>query len=488
MADSTINEDGSVTINFPEIGKSFVFVPPAEWSLDPDSKDWHSYTLSGVVDMSDVYPLSGDVPVTLSEFQYAIRQQSAPEWADILPGANLLYYDSDLPASTGSETNTFFFGSVFHVVSGDGSVVINATQGAHLFSDGFVATTSYEISPGVFGVIVYGAGNTILQDTWVGDTNIGWLAGLSNSWMGSLLFPNTRVYGEQAFWNEMAAQHGGELVDRQRLDFLSGSDGSPDSNLQEFLDGLGNGIHFSADSTTLASGYDKLIAWDTTGDGTPDAWIDPMTGRTVLFNYRGRTPAQEDQAERNLENLKNLLGTGPNNSSEPSGPNSNPSNSAGSNSSNSSNSNIGNYGGDRDGDGTPNWKDFDDGVGWLDTAKPIILDLTGDGIKITELSQSQMFVDANNDGLKNQIAWAGAGDGVLFYDPENTGEITETRQFIFTEWDPTAASDLEAIASVFDTNGDGVLNANDAARMSRCCFPWFYGVNIESCAELGSIQ
>jgi hypothetical protein len=32
----------------------------------------------------------------------------------------------------------------------------------------------------------------------------------------------------------------------------------------------------------------------------------------------------------------------------------------------------------------------------------------------------------------------------------------------FTDWDPTAASDLEALRSVFDTNGDGVLNASDS--------------------------
>lgn len=33
---------------------------------------------------------------------------------------------------------------------------------------------------------------------------------------------------------------------------------------------------------------------------------------------------------------------------------------------------------------------------------------------------------------------------------------------ITIEWDPTATSDMEALASVFDSNGDGVLDANDA--------------------------
>lgn len=31
-----------------------------------------------------------------------------------------------------------------------------------------------------------------------------------------------------------------------------------------------------------------------------------------------------------------------------------------------------------------------------------------------------------------------------------------------TEWDPTATSDLDALRSVFDTNGDGKLTSADA--------------------------
>jgi hypothetical protein len=76
--------------------------------------------------------------------------------------------------------------------------------------------------------------------------------------------------------------------------------------------------------------------------------------------------------------------------------------------------------------------------------RSILLDLDGDGIRITELSRSTMFVDATGDGLLNRTAWAAAGNGVLFYDPDDTGVITEKRQYMFTEWDPTATSDMEA--------------------------------------------
>jgi len=66
--------------------------------------------------------------------------------------------------------------------------------------------------------------------------------------------------------------------------------------------------------------------------------------------------------------------------------------------------------------------------------------------------------DVNADGFESRTAW----DGVLYYDPDGTGEITEMRQYVFTEWDPTAASDMEAQASVFDTNGDGELAGTES--------------------------
>ena len=94
--------------------------------------------------------------------------------------------------------------------------------------------------------------------------------------------------------------------------------------------------------------------------------------------------------------------------------------------------------------------------------RPILLDLDGNGIEITDLTKSTQFVDATGDGLQNRTAWAGAGDGVLFYDPDNLNAIVEKRQYVFTEWDPTATSDMEALASYFDSNGDGVLDASDA--------------------------
>ena len=93
--------------------------------------------------------------------------------------------------------------------------------------------------------------------------------------------------------------------------------------------------------------------------------------------------------------------------------------------------------------------------------KPVILDLDGNGIEVSGIDRSTVYMDASGEGLLHRTAWAGQGDGVLYFDPDGRNEITEKRQFVFTEWDPTSTSDLEALASVFDSNGDGVLNATD---------------------------
>ena len=87
---------------------------------------------------------------------------------------------------------------------------------------------------------------------------------------------------------------------------------------------------------------------------------------------------------------------------------------------------------------------------------PILLDLDGNGIQLTDLTRSTVFMEGE-EGLKHRTAWAGAGDGVLFYDTDGDDKISDIREYVFTEWDPTAKDDLAALRSRFDTNGDGKL-------------------------------
>ena len=104
----------------------------------------------------------------------------------------------------------------------------------------------------------------------------------------------------------------------------------------------------------------------------------------------------------------------------------------------------------------------DGGSGGGGTFSPVVLDLTGRGIKITPLSSSNMFFDLANDGYEQHTAWAGAGNGVLVYDPSG-GAVTQADQIDFTLWDPAAKNDMQALEDVFDTNHDGVLDASDAS-------------------------
>ncbi|WP_245457509.1 hypothetical protein [Rhizobium leguminosarum] len=78
------------------------------------------------------------------------------------------------------------------------------------------------------------------------------------------------------------------------------------------------------------------------------------------------------------------------------------------------------------------------------------------------LSTSSKFLDLDGDGYQHRTAWAAQGTGVLVIDADGDGKIGRSSEFAFTEWDSSATSDLEALKHVFDTNGNGKLDAGDA--------------------------
>ncbi|WP_342154918.1 DUF4214 domain-containing protein [Methylorubrum sp. SB2] len=94
--------------------------------------------------------------------------------------------------------------------------------------------------------------------------------------------------------------------------------------------------------------------------------------------------------------------------------------------------------------------------------EPIILDLDGDGVDIAPLTGSNQYFDMAGTGYKQRTAWAAAGDAVLAFDADGDGKITERNEVVFTDWDPSAKTDMDALHNVFDTNHNGKLDSGDA--------------------------
>ena len=91
---------------------------------------------------------------------------------------------------------------------------------------------------------------------------------------------------------------------------------------------------------------------------------------------------------------------------------------------------------------------------------PIAIDLDGNGIDYLSRNENVIFTDQST-GESLNMAWVGSNDGLLVIDANNSGTIDEKREFVFSEWSEDAKTDAEAIAEVFDTNKDMVLDAQD---------------------------
>jgi uncharacterized membrane-anchored protein len=95
---------------------------------------------------------------------------------------------------------------------------------------------------------------------------------------------------------------------------------------------------------------------------------------------------------------------------------------------------------------------------------PVVIDLNRDG----ELAYADVAMDISGDGHLDQTAWAGAGDGVLVWDKFADGVVHNNSQYAFAQYqttpnaDGSAATDLQGLGAGFDSNQDGVFDANDA--------------------------
>ena len=95
---------------------------------------------------------------------------------------------------------------------------------------------------------------------------------------------------------------------------------------------------------------------------------------------------------------------------------------------------------------------------------PIVIDLNRDGA----LNYGNVVMDVNGDGQLDATRWAGAQDGVLVWDKYQDGQVHDHSQYAFAQYDTGAAAqgrtatDLSGLADAFDSNRDGMFDAQDA--------------------------
>ncbi|MXO73995.1 tandem-95 repeat protein [Altererythrobacter aerius] len=90
---------------------------------------------------------------------------------------------------------------------------------------------------------------------------------------------------------------------------------------------------------------------------------------------------------------------------------------------------------------------------------PVVVDLDGDGAEFLGAAAGATF-DYAGDGTPDATAWASPDDGILGIDLDGDGAIGTAAEFVFGG---AGHSDLEALATKYDDNGDGVLDASDQA-------------------------
>ena len=120
-------------------------------------------------------------------------------------------------------------------------------------------------------------------------------------------------------------------------------------------------------------------------------------------------------------------------------------------------------------------RDFDAGQRWTAPRDPLVLDLDGDGIELTNSSSSVLF-DHNADGIRAGSQWVKADDGLLVRDLNGNGQIDSGRELfgdqtqIGTATSPysgpgsplLARNGFEALR-LLDSNRDKLISSADAA-------------------------
>jgi len=88
---------------------------------------------------------------------------------------------------------------------------------------------------------------------------------------------------------------------------------------------------------------------------------------------------------------------------------------------------------------------------------PLVLDLDGNGVNLTPVSDYAPALDMNVDGFLVHTGWVSGSDGILVYDKNGNGAVDNATEIF-------GGPDANGYASLgqYDLNNDGVIDSNDA--------------------------
>jgi Ca2+-binding RTX toxin-like protein len=115
---------------------------------------------------------------------------------------------------------------------------------------------------------------------------------------------------------------------------------------------------------------------------------------------------------------------------------------------------------------------------------PIILDLDGDGIELTDFEGSPVYFDMDLDGVRDQTGWVGSDDGFLALDRNSNGTIDNVSEISFVSDVEGAQSDLEGLRA-YDTDNNGYFDEGDSQFAD---FLIWKDTNLDGISQAGELQ
>lgn len=96
------------------------------------------------------------------------------------------------------------------------------------------------------------------------------------------------------------------------------------------------------------------------------------------------------------------------------------------------------------------------GQGLLHT-DPLVIDLSGNGIRLTDINSSKAMFDLTGSGFANKVGWITNNEGFLVLDKNNNGKIDDISEMFGN----SSTSGFQSLSS-YDTNKDGKMDSSDS--------------------------